>query len=242
MAETEGFKMGTAVAGRRKMQAFDEPDAEVIQKTRERIVAVEAAAEAKRAAAASKSKEDPNAVDVAEEETDAFDIEPRRKMQTYLQEKEDKWDCESVLSLRSNLENHPARITEPQKVSGGKGGGSIKLSSKTGMPAAYATRQHAPSMGLLKEAEDSEEASTVSGGEDEEDDDEFASVICTERKKDETPEEKKARKAAVKEAKREARATKKQLKGLFKDEGSRQKKQQAGAQAAGTGGRTFVIA
>jgi hypothetical protein len=244
LAESEGFKMGSALPGRRKMGTFDEPDAEVIQKTRERIVAVEAAAEARRAAAASKSKEDPGAPtasELVEEEADVFDVEPR-KMQTYL-EKEDKWDCESVLSLRSNLENHPARIAEPQRVSGGKGGGTIKLSNKTGMPAAYATRQHAPSMGLLKERDEavSEEASTASGGE-EEDEDEVASVICTERRKDETPEEKKARKAAVKEAKREARATKKQLKGLFKDEGTRQKKQQAGAQAAGTGGRTFIIA
>jgi hypothetical protein len=26
---------------------------------------------------------------------------------------QDRWDCESVLSLRSNLDNHPASITEP---------------------------------------------------------------------------------------------------------------------------------
>lgn len=26
----------------------------------------------------------------------------------------DRWDCESVLSLRSNLDNHPASIMEPQ--------------------------------------------------------------------------------------------------------------------------------
>ena len=40
---------------------------------------------------------------------------------------------------RSNLENHPARIIEPQKVSGRKGGGLIKLSNKSGMPAAYSS-------------------------------------------------------------------------------------------------------
>ena len=31
-----------------------------------------------------------------------------------LQTVRDRWDCESVLSLRSNLDNHPASITEPQ--------------------------------------------------------------------------------------------------------------------------------
>lgn len=35
----------------------------------------------------------------------------------------EKWDCESVLSLRSNLENHPGRIVEPQSRAGGRGGG-----------------------------------------------------------------------------------------------------------------------
>ena len=250
VSPSDGFKMGSALPeypGRRKKQAFDEPDQEVIQKTRERIVAVEAAAEAKRAAKEAKeAKEGPDPANgkaaegdgAEDEETDVFDIEPRKMTQKYV-EKDDRWDCESVLSLRSNLENHPARIAEPQKVSGGKGGGTIKLSSKTGMPAAYTGRQHVPSAGLLKEDAQSDEASTVSGDDEV---DETASVICTERRKDETLEEKKARKASVKEAKREARASKKQLKEMFKDEGSRQKKQQAGAQASGTGGRTFFIA
>lgn len=30
-----------------------------------------------------------------------------------LQTVQDRWDCESVLSLRSNLDNHPASIAEP---------------------------------------------------------------------------------------------------------------------------------
>lgn len=27
----------------------------------------------------------------------------------------ERWDCESVLSLRSNLDNHPGRIAEPNR-------------------------------------------------------------------------------------------------------------------------------
>ncbi|MEW5310105.1 MAG: hypothetical protein WDW38_001934 [Sanguina aurantia] len=33
----------------------------------------------------------------------------------------EKWDVESVLSMRSNVEHHPARIVEPQKRAGSKG-------------------------------------------------------------------------------------------------------------------------
>lgn len=35
-----------------------------------------------------------------------------------------RWDVESVLSMRSNVEHHPARIVEPQKRAGSKGGES----------------------------------------------------------------------------------------------------------------------
>lgn len=36
--------------------------------------------------------------------------------------------------MTSNLENHPAKIVEPQRRTGGRGGGAIRISAKTGMP------------------------------------------------------------------------------------------------------------
>ncbi|GFH16723.1 uncharacterized protein HaLaN_13202, partial [Haematococcus lacustris] len=64
--------------------------------------------------------------------------------------------------------------------------------------------------------------------------------MLLERRKGETAEEKKARKAAVKEVRRANRASKKQLKAMFKEEFSKQKKQAAGS--SGTcGGSTFII-
>jgi hypothetical protein len=55
------------------------------------------------------------------------------------------------------------------------------------------------------------------------------------RPKGETAEERKARKAAVKEAQRQARSSKKALKQMFKSEATKQKKQ-----AAGTSNTTVV--
>jgi protein LTV1 len=45
----------------------------------------------------------------------------------YLIEKEKEWDCESIISTYSNLENHPTLISEDKP-------NRIKLSRKTGMP------------------------------------------------------------------------------------------------------------
>ena len=157
-----------------------------------------------------------------------------------------------MLSLRSNLENHPARIVEPQKRAGGVGGGTIKLSNKTGMPAAYGSSGVTPMVvgssdvaGVVSQAG----VSDGSGGSDDsdgghlDDDDDGTGIVLLERRKDETPEEKRARKAAVKEAKREARASKKALKTMFKEEGTKQRKQAAGrSSGAPAGGSTFVIA
>jgi protein LTV1 len=166
-----------------------------------------------------------------------------------------RWDCESVLSLRSNISNHPSRIIEPQKRAGNKGGGVIVMSEKTGAPKLLPPGAGARGLfGLGGPAAIAEE------GEGDDDDDSAASsstagpegtiggatVIITERRKGETAEEKKARKASVKEARKASRAAKKELKGLFKQEAGRQKRQAAGRAAAGggvgLGSSTFVIA
>ena len=47
-----------------------------------------------------------------------------------------RWDCESVLSMRSNLDNHPGSICEPSARKYRPQSGKIKLAAKTGQ---YAT-------------------------------------------------------------------------------------------------------
>jgi protein LTV1 len=110
---------------------------------------------------------------------------------------QERWDCESVLSLRSNLENHPGKISEPNR-RGKPGGAKIHLSAKTGLP-------------IVRETTDGSSSSEGS---------ETFSVATTSvaRRKGESKEEKKARKGAVKEAQRAARANKKELKMMFKEQ------------------------
>ena len=45
---------------------------------------------------------------------------------------EQRWDCESVLSLRSNLDNHPGVISEQSSRRYKPASGKIKLAAKTG--------------------------------------------------------------------------------------------------------------
>ena len=45
---------------------------------------------------------------------------------------EQRWDCESVLSLRSNLDNHPGTILEQPRRRYQPAQGKIKLAAKTG--------------------------------------------------------------------------------------------------------------
>ena len=126
-------------------------------------------------------------------------------------EREDaKWDCESILSLRSNLYNHPGTITEPNS----KPPQTIKL-GKNGLPVGYG-----PSNGFV-----STRMEKIGEGGESDGDDNGDGVVWSKpstgpniRKKGETADEKKARKAAVKAAKRESRATKKEMKVMFAQE------------------------
>ena len=45
---------------------------------------------------------------------------------------EQRWDCESVLSMRSNLDNHPGVISEQSNRRYRSAGGKIRLAAKTG--------------------------------------------------------------------------------------------------------------
>jgi protein LTV1 len=130
------------------------------------------------------------------------------------------WDCESVLSLRSNLYNHPGTITEPGRSRKAPPSGFIRL-NKDGIPMGVL-----PSKYAQKELDD--EARAVAAAEAAEK--RKAAAAAMERKKGESAEEKRARKNAVKEAKRDARATKKELKALYKEETVKAQRRAATAQ------------
>jgi len=130
------------------------------------------------------------------------------------------WDCESVLSLRSNLYNHPGTITEPGRSRKAPPSGLIRL-NKDGIPMNVLPRiydqQHQRQNG---EEEDSLVGDKKKG----------VPTVTIERKKGESAEEKRARKNAVKEMKRDARATKKELKSMYKEENVKAQRRAATAQ------------
>ena len=144
------------------------------------------------------------------------------------QREENKWDCESILSLRSNLYNHPGTITEPTS----KPPRTIKL-GKNGLPVGYG-----PGSAFVSTKMDSIHE-VASDGEDRDDEDQLVwgrpATGPNVRKKGETAEEKKARKAAVKAAKRESRATKKEMKVMFAQERTKASLRDGRASAHPTG-------
>jgi protein LTV1 len=117
------------------------------------------------------------------------------------------WDCESILSTYSNLDNNPLviqRRTLGSKKKANKekktNAGMIQLSNKTGLPIVY----------------------TCTDGDD--DDDNESNTVGQSinkgmaRKRDETAQEKQARKLAAKKEKHAARAQKKLIQQVFKEE------------------------
>ncbi|KAL0054064.1 hypothetical protein WJX82_003186 [Trebouxia sp. C0006] len=120
---------------------------------------------------------------------------------------EQRWDCESVLSMRSNLDNHPGVISEQSNRRYRSAGGKIRLAAKTGLPISSA------------EDDRSLDFETYSRT--------TSASAAQPRLKGESSEEKKQRKGAVKEAKRQARSAKKELKTMFKEEAVKQHKRMA---------------
>jgi len=121
----------------------------------------------------------------------------------YLQEKKQaEWDCETVVSTYSNLENHPQLLDDDIQ--------RIKISKKTGI--ALGVLPGPRSRGALKAV-----------SEDEAESDEEAVNLGAARIKNETKEEKKQRKKMLQEEKRQRRSEKKSLKQEFKTEEGRQK-------------------
>ncbi|XP_038057454.1 protein LTV1 homolog [Patiria miniata] len=124
------------------------------------------------------------------------------KMTVTETKKEERWDCESILSTYSNLYNHPTTIKEPPKNK------SIKLSKKTGMPVDVL-----PAPGPTKKQQERELHEEY-----------VLPSVAPSRPKDrkETPEERRLRKQAVKQDRRDRRLEKKANKQAFKDEEKRQ--------------------
>eukprot|EP00039_Didymoeca_costata_P030566 m.30225 g.30225 ORF g.30225 m.30225 type:complete len:474 (+) comp8184_c0_seq1:236-1657(+) len=115
-------------------------------------------------------------------------------------------DCETILSTRSTLYNHPTRIVEPSN--------RIKIDKKTGLPTSF---QKDVALRKNKGNAETEESSS----EDEEQEEKVNTAIG--RSKVETAEEKKLRKKAIKEQRRGRREIKKATKTAFKTEEKRQK-------------------
>lgn len=115
-----------------------------------------------------------------------------------VKEEIEQWDCETILTTYSNLENHPRLVGPVQR---------IRLDPKSGLPIGTV-------LPFAKEAivEDTEEA------EQDEEDEEYQerANMGIKRDKAETPEEKRARKAAVKAEKAAARQRKKESLTEFK--------------------------
>ncbi|CDO73162.1 hypothetical protein BN946_scf185007.g217 [Trametes cinnabarina] len=134
------------------------------------------------------------------EESDTDDDDILRPLD--VDDKKDRWDCETILTTYSNLENHPRLI----RARNNKPVPKIRLDPKTGMPSIEEER---PSKTKTKRPD--------SSATDEEDESRPVRVTVA-RKKGETPEEKKARKQAVKAERHARRMEKKATKESFSKE------------------------
>ena len=135
---------------------------------------------------------------------------------SYFSEKiRNPWDCESILSTYSNLDNNPVTIgvggrrrKRNKKKESNESVQQIQLSNKTGLP-----------LGVFN--------TTKEGAENDDDDDEsnyfdgnttMSVNRGLARKKNETAEEKRARKAALKQERQMARIQKKVTREIFQEE------------------------
>ena len=152
-------------------------------------------------------------------------------MPDYLKPKEKlQWDCETIISTYSNLDNHPVQLVSPatgprDKISSSIANDSgrqepkrITLSQKSGLP-----------LGVLPTKQSSAGAEGTISRENK----------GAARNKKETREEKKIRKMQVKEERQEKRKTKSQLKMAFKNDELEEQKRVAHQKLGGVS--TFKI-
>jgi protein LTV1 len=167
--------------------------------------------------------------------------------QEYLREQEEReqpeWDCETILSTYSTLDNHPsvigaptggktrqkqrgtrAHVSDDASTASGVSGRSKKapqrivLTSKLGIPrgfgASVGAKKDLDTIGETRGVYDEE----VEEDEEEDEDEREWEERAPKGRQKETPEEKRLRKAAVKEDRRTKRASKKDLKLAFSTE------------------------
>ncbi|KAL3690260.1 hypothetical protein R1sor_016569 [Riccia sorocarpa] len=133
------------------------------------------------------------------------------------EEEKDQWDCETIVSTLSNLDNHPGKIGAPvprwkpriklQEIEKTETA-VIRLGGKQKLPLDYLPKR---ALAPVKEENVASSKPAIS----------VAAAKTSGRRAGETFEEKKARKAAIKEARREARAGKKALKKIYKEDAQR---------------------
>lgn len=155
--------------------------------------------------------------DGLDEDSDGHDSELESKFDEMFKQPDEKWDCESIISTYTNLENHPSVIDAPvgRKRRPVQKQAVIRLDPRTQAPADYM-----PTLGVVSGAGPADFGSRREGARD-----------IQARSRSESKEEKKARKLAVKEAARERRALKSEMKKAF---GFEHVKQSRHASAMGT--------
>ena len=148
------------------------------------------------------------------EEVDDDDI---RTHSWYQRKEKAQWDCETILSTYSNLDNRPTTIAMKEARQGMY---RIRLSKKTGLPLA-------PKRNKKKEKTETHDAAiaqaleSIQSGAVLTQDEEFESLVVNDqdiykRDKSETKAEKRERKRRVKAERRARRAQKKEMKNAFK--------------------------
>ncbi|KAG8377871.1 hypothetical protein BUALT_Bualt08G0078600 [Buddleja alternifolia] len=130
------------------------------------------------------------------------------------------WDCETIVSTYSTLDNHPGKIGAPErrkkKLSEAIFGASalpnqvITLKGKERLPVDFLPRSKKHGEEKTKDEKDVNDKRTE--------------LQKKKTRAQESKEEKKERKSAVKLERREARQTKKEIKVLYKSEGQRAQK------------------
>ncbi|UZJ50753.1 hypothetical protein CBS101457_000073 [Exobasidium rhododendri] len=190
-------------------------------------------------------------IDEADDTRESFDELIMRDLKSRDQIRQE-WDVETVLTTKTNLENHPRTIASttshlPRSVASlSLGGGSqaqsnrmprVRVNPRTGVAEVkgYIDLERKPKH-VEKELGDS--AHSDEGGEEEEEDDEGSGAesdatevpqnVTVTRDKNESKEEKKARKQALKEQKRTVRESKAARKSSFQAEMSKQNRNMGG--------------
>lgn len=154
-----------------------------------------------------------------DEESDGHDSDLDTKFDVMYEQKGEKWDCETIVSTYSNLDNHPSVIDAPS---------STKRRSVVKQPVIRLDpRTQAPEGYIPSVRANASEAAPLDFGSSRRE----VAQKTQARDRGESKEDKRARKAAAKEAARERRALKSEMKKAF---GSESVKQNRHATAIGT--------